>query len=58
MFHMEHTTKGETMTIKEAIEIFQRMRSFYQGDLFSDFDKRMKQALDLAIKALEEMEGG
>jgi len=45
------------MTIKEAIEIFQRMRSFYQGDLFSDFDKRMKQALDLAIKALEEMEG-
>lgn len=54
LFHMEHTTNRE---IKETIEIFQLMRSCYQGDLLSDFDKRMKQALDLAIKALEEMEG-
>lgn len=41
------------MTNEEAIDIFQRMRSFYQGDLITDFDKRMQQALDLAIKALE-----
>ena len=41
------------MNNEEAIDIFQRMRSFYQGDLITDFDKRMQQALDLAIKALE-----
>ena len=46
------------MTNKGAIEIFQRMRSFYQGDLIIDFDKRMKQALDLAIKALKEKPAG
>lgn len=40
------------MTKKEAIELFKRMRSFYEGVLFCDFDNRMKQALDLAIKAL------
>lgn len=41
------------MDNKEAVVIFQRMRMFYQGDLYSDFDKKMKQALDDAIKALE-----
>lgn len=41
------------MTYEKAIEIFERMLSHYQGELYTDSEREMKEALELGKEALE-----
>lgn len=41
------------MTCEKAIDIFERMLSHYQGELYTDSEREMKEALELGKQALE-----
>ena len=41
------------MTHEKAIDIFERMLSHYQGELYTDSEREMKEALELGKEALE-----
>lgn len=41
------------MTHEKAIDMFERMLSHYQGELYTDSEREMKEALELGKEALE-----
>ena len=41
------------MTNEKAIDIFERMLSHYQGELYTDSEREMKEALELGKQALQ-----
>ena len=44
---------GLKMTNEKAIDIFERMLSHYQGELYTDSEREMKEALELGKQALQ-----